>query len=138
MSTKEEFSANDLVMEKKIGKGSFGYVFCGMLKNKGIKVAIKRINKKEIYKYGEYLINAFFKELDCMKKCECENSVKFYTNFESENNYNIIMELCDSDLSSELAKHPNGFNLEEAVNESENLKIFSKIHYMKDSTEYSI
>jgi serine/threonine protein kinase len=113
MSTKEEFSANDLVMEKKIGKGSFGYVFCGMLKNKGIKVAIKRINKKEIYKYGEYLINAFFKELDCMKKCECENSVKFYTNFESENNYNIIMELCDSDLSSELAKHPNGFNLEE-------------------------
>jgi len=113
MSAESEFSAKDLVMEKKIGKGSFGDVYCGMLKNKGIKVAIKRINKKAIYKYGEYLINAFFKELDCMKKCECENSVKFYTNFETENNYNIIMELCDSDLSSELAKHSNGFNLEE-------------------------
>ena len=113
MSTEEEYSAKDLVMEKRIGKGSFGDVYCGMLKNKGIKVAIKRINKKAIARYGEYLIKAFFKELDCMKKCECENSVKFYTNFETENNYNIIMELCDSDLSSELAKHQNGFDLED-------------------------
>jgi len=29
-----------------------------------------------LYQYGDYLINAFWKEIDCMKKCECENSVR--------------------------------------------------------------
>jgi len=113
MSGEEEFDTKDLVMEKKIGKGSFGDVYSGTLKTKGLKVAIKRVNKKAMFRYGEYLVRAFFKELDCMKKCECENSVKYYKYFETENNYNIIMELCDSDLSSELNKKPNGFNLEE-------------------------
>ena len=39
-----------------------------------------------------------------MKKCYCENSVKLYRNFETEDYYYIIMELCDNDLSNELKK----------------------------------
>ena len=56
---------------------------------------------------------AFFNELDCMKKCNCKNSVYLYNHIETVNNYNIIMELCDGDLDQELRKRPNGFNTEE-------------------------
>ena len=110
----EDYDPKKLVMEKKIGKGTFGDVYSGYIKQKKkLKVAIKRISKKEILKYGDYLIKAFFKELECMKKCECDNSVKYYSYFETENHYNIIMELCDQDLSSELGKRPKGFSTQE-------------------------
>lgn len=33
-----------------------------------------------------------------MKKCECENVVKFYDYYEDEKFYSIIMELCDETL----------------------------------------
>ena len=48
-----------------------------------------------------------------MRKCNCDNSVRYYFNFETENNFNIIMELCDGDLSQELSKKPEGFTIEE-------------------------
>ena len=109
----EHFSLKDVKIEKKIGKGSFGDVYSGTYKPNGLKLAIKRVNKKVIYKYGDYLVKAFFKELECMKKCNCDNSVRFYQNFDTENNYNIIMELCDGDLSQELSKKQEGFTIEE-------------------------
>ena len=98
---------------KCIGKGSFGDVYSGMVKSTGEKIAIKRIQKKVLYQYGDYLINAFWKEIDCMKKCECENSVKLIKNFETSQNFNIIMELCDSDLSIYLNKKPEPFSVNE-------------------------
>ena len=113
MTEKNDFSQGNIQMIAELGKGSFGQVYSGKLKSNGLKIAIKRINKHTISKYGDYLIDAFYKELECMKKCDCENSVRFYTNFETSNNYNIIMELCDNDLSNELKKRPNGFNVEE-------------------------
>ena len=99
--------------DQKIGKGSFGDVFSGTVKSTGEKIAIKRINKKVLYQYGDYLINAFWREIDCMKKCECENSVKIIKNFETAQHFNIIMELCDSDLLCYLLKRPNPFSVEE-------------------------
>ena len=108
-----DINYNDIEIIKKIGTGSFGEVFSAFYKKNGLKLAIKRISKKKIAKYGEYLVNAFHKELECMKKCNCDNSVRFYKQFETLNNYNIIMELCDGDLYSELNKKPDGFNTEE-------------------------
>ena len=55
-------------------------------------------------------INKFNKELEIMKQCECENSVKIYDYFDTEENFIIIMELCDNNLFRELAKTKNGFN----------------------------
>ena len=44
----EDFSSlKDLKMEKKIGSGTFGDIFSAILIKKGVKVAIKRVNKKK-------------------------------------------------------------------------------------------
>ena len=117
----------NIKIEKKIGKGSFGEVFSGIDTDTGTKIAIKRINKKELYKYGDYLINAFWKELDCMKRCECENSVKLIKNFETEHNYNIIMELCDTDLAIILEQRKKGFDTEELREILKQLNVVLKI-----------
>ena len=109
----EDISLKDIKNLTKIGKGSFGGVFSGTIMNSNKKIALKRVKKDLIYKYGDYLIKAFFKELDCMKKCNCENSVRFIKNYETSNNYNIIMELCDGDLSGILSKRTEGFKAEE-------------------------
>ena len=108
-----DFDQNNLKIEKELGSGSYGKVYSGYLKSNGLKIAIKRVNKQKIRAVGEYLLEALKKELECMAKCECENSVKLYTNMETENNYNIVMELCDNDLSKELQKRPNGLSVEE-------------------------
>lgn len=95
---------------KEIGSGSFGKVYMvedsrSSTKN---KYAIKRINKKDLEE-NEYLHQAFWKELDVMRKCECENSVKLIEHFVSSNCYNIVMELCDTDLEIVLNKRIRGF-----------------------------
>ena len=58
-------------------------------------------------------IKKFNRELDIMQKCYCENSVKIYDYFDKENEFIIIMELCDNNLFKELAKTKNGFNVEQ-------------------------
>ncbi len=85
-------------VEKLIGNGSFGEVYIPTSKITKEKVAIKRVKKQNLKKYGNYLANAFWKEIDNMKQCNCTNSVKLIKTFETTNNYNIVMELCDSDL----------------------------------------
>ena len=106
-------SIEDFSLGKKIGNGSFGDVFSGVYKSTGEKIAVKRVRKKILYQYGDYLINAFWKEIDCMKKCECENSVRLIKNFETQNNFNIVMELCDTDLLIYLNKRKSGFTVDE-------------------------
>ena len=100
-------------LEKKIGSGSFGDVFSGRLVETGEKVAIKRVKKKILYQYGDYLINAFWKEINSMKICACENSIRLIKNTETENNFNIVMELCDSDLLCFLNQSPIPFSVDE-------------------------
>ena len=103
----------EIILEKKIGSGSFGDVFSGHLKSTGEKIAVKRVKKKTLLKYGDYLINAFKKEIQSMQLCACENSVKLIYNLETENNYNIVMELCDTDLLCHLNQSPIPFPVEE-------------------------
>ena len=102
-----------LALEKKIGSGSFGDVFMGHLRKTGEKIAVKRVKKSILRKHGKYLIEAFWKEINSMKICECENSVRLIKTMETENNYNIIMELCDGDLLNVLNKSPSPFTVDE-------------------------
>lgn len=106
-------SINDYKLEKQIGSGSFGDVYRGLDKHSGMKVAIKRIRKKILYENGQYLLRAYYREIDCMKKCECENSIRFIRDFQTQNNYNIIMELCDTDLLCHLYQRPEPFTVDE-------------------------
>src|SRR3569623_969615 len=82
---------------KEIGSEAFDKVYMVEYYKAKFKYAIKRINKKELEE-NEYLHQAFWKELEVMKKCECENSVRLVEHFLSSNFYNIVMELCDTDL----------------------------------------
>ena len=97
---------------KEIGSGSFGKVYMVEDIKTKLKLAIKRINKKDIEE-SDYLYQAFWKELEIMKKCECEFSVKLFEHFFSSNFYNIVMELCDTDLECVLNKRSRGFPEEE-------------------------
>jgi serine/threonine protein kinase len=97
---------------KEIGSGAFGKVYMVEHMKTKDKFAVKRINKKELDE-NEYLHKAFWKELEVMKKCECGNSVKLHENFLSSNFYNIVMELCDTDLDIVLSKRSKGFSEDE-------------------------
>ena len=106
-------SISDYKLEKQIGNGSFGDIYRGIEIHSGMKVAIKRLRKKVLYENGKYLLKAFYREIDIMKKCQCPNSIKFIKDFQTQNNYNIIMELCDTDLLCYLYERPNPFSSEE-------------------------
>ena len=45
-----------------------------------------------------------------MQICHCENSVEIYDYFDTEKEFVIVMELCDSTLFKELSKTKKGFN----------------------------
>ena len=106
-------SISDYKLEKQIGNGTFGDVYRGIEVHSGTKVAIKRLRKKVLYENGKYLLKAFYREIEIMKKCQCPNSIKFIKDFQTQNNYNIIMELCDTDLLCYLYERPNPFSSEE-------------------------
>ena len=122
-----------------IGFGGFGVVFKGKEKGKkknkdelrAIKVIdLKKIREKlinenetntDIEEQLELYINGFKTEFENMKICSLnnENSVKCFEYFNSEDNFIIIMELCDTNLSKVLTdrilKYKKGFNSEEIL-----------------------
>ena len=49
-------------------------------------------------------INSIMNEIENMKICENQYSVKFYESFENENILAVVMELCDNNLSNILRK----------------------------------
>ena len=96
-----------------IGAGTFGEIYQGLDIHTGQKVAVKRMKKKLLYENGSFLLNAYKKEVEIMKLCECENSIKFICDFDSDNNLNIIMELCDKDLLCYLYERKTAFSIDE-------------------------
>ena len=101
-------------LDKKIGEGSYGIVYRAFdTKDNNKLVAIKQVSKARINS-NAYLIEALHKELSIMKLISDENSVKLIEDFETAEHYNLVMELCDSDLDAELKKrlllNKKGFN----------------------------
>ena len=108
-------------IEQNLEEG-FSSVFKAKLKNTNEKRAIKVFNKdiiRNVFK-NEYFreptpeeikpyIDCFFNQIDNMKITEGENNdnentVKFYEYFETEKEFVIVMELCDENLLTFLAK----------------------------------
>ena len=121
-------SSKDYEIIELIKENPYTCVYKGKIKNDDNDfVAIKKIKKeqlKEDIKESNCVdeiteedfkeeIQKFNKELENMKKCHCENSVEIYDYFDTENEFVIIMELCDNTLFKELAKTKSGFSAEQ-------------------------
>jgi len=74
-----------------IGNGKYGEVY---------KVALKKIRKTNYSNESE-----FINEINILKKLNGEYSVEYFGYFETKNEYNIIMELCDGNLRDVLNKY---------------------------------
>lgn len=99
-------------LKKQIGNGSYGVVMIGEDQETKELVAIKRVNKSKINQ-NQYLVQAFEKEIDIMKKLNCKYIVKFIDLIQSANNYNVVMELCDGDLDGVLRARQYGYRPDE-------------------------
>ena len=99
--------------EKLIGSGSFGNVFKAKIKDKEEYVAIKKINKEKIKEnlreqyitediMDEYnkIERCLKREVDYMQKCSINNNntIKLYNIYNNEEEFVIVMELCDENL----------------------------------------
>ena len=104
--TKEDFKKEDF--KKVLGSGKFGLVY--EVEHQGVKYAAKLISKKDIDNNKDpdmrvYMKTALEREINILKKMsEFKNSVGFYLNYETDNEYILILELCDTDLSKLLEK----------------------------------
>ena len=94
------------ILEKKIGGGSFGEVYLGKL-----NVAIKRIPKKLVKE--ENLYQDIEREKNLLIKCQSENIVKLIELIETKDNYDFILEQCDTDLKKVLNNKKEGFTIPE-------------------------
>ena len=99
-------------LKKEIGHGSFGRVYRGEDPKTKELYAIKRVDKRQLQQ-SQYLEKAFWKEVEIMRKIQSPYSVKLYNVLTSLHYYNMVEELCDGDLYTELMKRPNGFSTEE-------------------------
>ena len=118
---------------KEIGRGSYGIVYKAKEKKSNELRAIKVINisqyikdLKDIYnedriteemktKLDKY-INSIKIEVKNMEIYANNNSIQFYEYFENENEFAIIMELCDNNIRDILKQKENGFSPKEIYN----------------------
>ena len=126
MKDKEDYKDLYDILQKPIGVGSFGTVFKAKKKDKEEYVAIKKINKEKIkgdlrqrllsdniqYKKTE---ETLIKESECMKICSInnKNSIELYDIYNTEEEFVIIMELCDDNLLNLLIHKNEGFSFSE-------------------------
>ena len=99
-------------LKREIGHGSFGRVYLGEDSKTKELYAIKRVDKRQLQQ-SQYLEKAFWKEVEIMRKIQSPYSVKLYNVLPSLHYFNMVEELCDGDLYTELMKRPNGFSTEE-------------------------
>ena len=86
-----------------IGNGGFGCV---------IKVKNKKTNEfRAIKLIKNELKESFINEVNIMEKCckNNQNSIKIYEKYNSDNEFAIVMELCDCNLKQKLDQNPSVF-----------------------------
>ena len=130
MTENEDFKKK-YELRKKIGEGGFGVVYEVIDRKSGERRAVKIINKERIKEYfimenlrepteeeKKSLFNEIYNEVEIMKEVEGKNkdnknTVKYYESFETENEFAIIMELCDTDLLRYFQRRKEAFNVDE-------------------------
>ena len=133
MTENEDFKKKYELGKKIEGWRSEGEgVFVVIDRKSGEKRAVKIIDKESIIEnfinYNDYkepteeekksLFNEIYNEVEIMKEVEGKNkdnknTVKYYESFETENEFAIIMELCDTDLLRYFQRRKEAFNVDE-------------------------
>jgi len=104
--------------DKILGQGSFGTVYKAKKKNTDEFFAIKVINLDSYIDFidEENLKKCIINELNIMTICSNENknnySTKIFKYFDNSNEFAIVMELCDDNLSKVLRKRGKRFEPE--------------------------
>ncbi|KAH7729861.1 TK/FER protein kinase [Aphelenchoides avenae] len=92
----------DIKLQKKIGSGAYGTVYCGVLLKENIPVAVKRIDSDG---KNEALLE-MIKEARVMQMFEHKNIVRFYGFIVDRMPFLLVMELCrDGCLEDTLRNH---------------------------------
>ena len=90
---------------ENIGPSAFGNVYRAKYNNEYFAIKeIKKINSDK---------KKLLREIEIMKKMECDNSVKLIESVETEESFYIISELCFSNLAEYLNKRKKTFSIEE-------------------------
>ena len=82
-----QFSENNLIISKQIGKGVFGAVFIGQTSANTTKVAVKRMlnPRKEFQKYAQLM------EARIHMLCNNKNIVPLYGYFQTDQYFHVVM-----------------------------------------------
>ena len=112
----------EFVIESEIKTNTYTGVYKAKLKDSSTYVAVKKIFKNKIkeemiFSLGKLditeedfrpEIEKFNKEIQNMEYCSCENSVKIYDYYDTEDEFVIVMELCDETLFHTLIRKTKG------------------------------
>ena len=119
---------NYFIVGENIYKGIFSTIFKGIDKttneSRAIKIIdlnlikdeiLKKRNSPDIDKILKSYIDILIMKFENLKECSKNNinSVKYYEYFINENEFIIIMELCDDNVLNILNKNQKGFNSKE-------------------------
>ena len=89
---KKNKKAGNYILEETIGKGAFAKVKLARHIQTGEKVAIKIINKEEIYNFD---IKKIKKEINILQRLKHKNIIQLYEIMETHKNLYIVMEYCE-------------------------------------------
>ena len=88
---------------KMIGEGLCGKVYKAIKKSNSQEVALKKVLLDNVdIKDKDYLVKTIKREVDILKRCECENTIKFHELLENKDYYTIVLELCDDTLENHM------------------------------------
>ena len=91
------FKNKNYIIEKELGKGTYGIVYKARSKNDNNIYVIKQISLTGLTKDQK---NEVKQESEILKKIKSKYVVKYYDSFEEEDKLNIVMEYCEcGDLS---------------------------------------
>ena len=155
LDRKNENFKNYYELEEKIYEGIHSIIYKCKEKNSNESRAIKIIdlkiikdeiskqcNNSEIDKRIQDYIEILILKFENMKECSYNNinSVKYYEYFISENEFIIIMELCDDKILNLLNKNKKGFEPEEIlkimINLNSTFRSISKKNIILNSLEF--
>jgi serine/threonine protein kinase len=116
----KKYDDNDFTDKQFLSSGAYGDIYSAYSKKDGIRLALKIINMekmKQSYKENEYKEGSYKNDLNNEIRIlnllsNYENSVKYFGNYDKNNEKIIVLELCDENLKAYMKNRNNSFDVE--------------------------